>query len=1054
MQIPGLKPLLYFSNFASQTKKIRMKNHQYLNNLTGWIIFIIAAAVYLLTIEPTSSFWDCGEFIASSYKLQVGHPPGAPFFMMLGRIFSLFAMGDVTKVAMMVNIMSALCSSFTILFLFWTITAFAKKAALAEGEMTTAKTIAVLGSGVVGALAYTFSDSFWFSAVEGEVYAMSSFFTAAVVWAMVKWESVADKPHADRWLILIAYLMGLSVGVHLLNLLCIPALAFIYYFKKYEFSWKGFIITAITGVGLLVFIQYGIIPGVVKIAAKFEMLFVNSFGMPFNSGLLVYGIVIVSLVTYGLYFTGQKGMRLANTALLCLTVILIGYSSYAMIVIRSSAKPPMNENEPSNVYSLLAYLNREQYGDRPLAYGQYYSTPLEIDYDKQQYKYKDGTPVYYQGKDKSGKDQYLIADDRKGSIPVYDPKFCTIFPRMYSSEGHHKSAYRNWADIKGKKIKTNRPDVKEVEMPTFGENLTFFFKYQLGHMYFRYFMWNFAGRQNNIQGHGSALEGNWITGIPFIDEGLVGSQENLPEYMAENKAMNKFYLLPLIIGILGLVWQLTKDKKDFFVVFLLFIFTGLAIVVYLNQYPYQPRERDYAYAASFYAFSIWIGFGVYSVFDFLATKLPQGISAGIATALCLIAAPIVMAKDGWNDHSRAGRYSARDFAMNYLNSCEPNAILFTNGDNDTFPLWYAQDVEGIRTDVRVVNLSLLNTDWYIDQMKQKAYESEPLPISFTTDQYRQGTRDYLPIEEITDKAVDLREVMKIVASEVPNAKKEYGDNKINFVPSKRLFIPIDSAQVVSSGYVPKDAAGQVVKQMEWELDKRYILKNDMILLDILSNNNWKRPVYFAVTVGSDNYLGLEDYFQLEGMTYKIVPIKTANENGSIGRVNTSNMFENVMTKFKWGGMKDPSLYMDPETVRLTTGLRLNMARLASSLAEENKKDSAVKVLDLCLQEMPDETIPYNFLMIAVAEAYYKADANDKANAILLRMADIYEHELNYYFSLEPRFVKLVGDDIDQASSVLQRSLSLAMVYDQKEVADKIEKKLDAVMEKNAGKMRK
>ncbi len=1031
-----------------------MKNYQYLNNLTGWIVFIIASAVYLLTIEPTTSFWDCGEFIASSYKMQVGHPPGAPFFMMLGRIFSLFAGDDVTKVAMMVNIMSALCSSFTILFLFWTITGFAKKAALYEGEMTTSKIIAVLGSGVVGALAYTFSDSFWFSAVEGEVYAMSSFFTAAVVWAMVKWESVADKPHADRWLILIAYMMGLSVGVHLLNLLCIPALAFVYYFKKYEFSWKGFILTIIAGMGLLVFIQYGIIPGVVKIAAKFEMLFVNSFGMSFNSGLLVYGIVIVALVTFGLYFTAQKGMRLANTALLCLTVILIGYSSYAMIVIRSSAKPPMNENEPSNVYSLLAYLNREQYGDRPLAYGQYYNTPLAIDYDKQQYKYEDGTPVYYQGKDKTGKDKYLIADDRKSSIPVYDPKYCTIFPRMYSSEGHHKSAYKNWADIKGRKIKTGRPDIKEVELPTFGENLTFFIKYQLGHMYFRYFMWNFAGRQNNIQGHGSALEGNWITGIPFLDEGLVGSQDNLPEYMAENKAMNRFYLLPLILGILGLVWQFSKDQKDFFVVFLLFFFTGIAIVVYLNQYPYQPRERDYAYAASFYAFSIWIGFGVYSVFDFIATKLPQNISAGIAAALCLIAGPVVMAKDGWNDHSRAGRYSARDFAMNYLNSCEPNAILFTNGDNDTFPLWYAQDVEGIRTDVRVVNLSLLNTDWYINQMKMKAYESEPLPISFTQDQYRQGTRDYLPIDEVTDKAVDIREVMKIVASDAPGAKKEYGDHAINFIPTKRLFIPVDSAAVVSSGFVPKDAAGKVVKQMEWELDKRYILKNDMIVLDILANNNWKRPVYFAVTVGSDNYLGLSDYFQLEGMTYKIVPIKTVNENGSLGRVNTAMMYNNVMTKFKWGGMKDPALYMDPETVRLTTGLRLNMARLASSLVEENKKDSAVKVLDLCLQEMPDETIPYNFLMIAVAEAYYKAEATDKANGILLRLADIYEHELNYYYSLEPRFIKLVEDDIDQASSVLQRSLSLAMVYDQKEVADKIEQKLDAVMEKNGGKRKK
>ncbi len=1030
-----------------------MKNYNYLNNLTGWIVFIIASAVYLLTIEPTGSFWDCGEFIASSYKLQVGHPPGAPFFMMLGRIFTLLAGNDVTKVAMMVNIMSALCSSFTILFLFWTITAFAKKVALTEGELTTSKIIVVLGSGVVGALAYTFSDSFWFSAVEGEVYAMSSFFTAAVVWTMVKWESVADKPHADRWLILIAYLMGLSVGVHLLNLLCIPALAFVYYFKKYEFSWKGFIITTIAGVGLLVFIQYGIIPGVVIIAAKFEMLLVNSFGLPFNSGLLVYGIVITALITFGLYTTAQKGMRLANTTLLCLTMILIGYSSYAMIVIRSSAKPPMNENEPSNVYSLLSYLNREQYGDRPLGYGQYYNTPLEIDEDKQQYKYADGTPVYYQGKDKNGKDKYIIADDRKSSIPVYDKKYCTVFPRMYSSQSSHISAYKNWASIKGRKMKTHRPDIKEVVMPTFGENLTFFFKYQLGHMYFRYFMWNFAGRQNNIQGHGSPFEGNWITGIPFIDDGLVGSQEDLPFYMAENKAMNKFYLLPLILGILGLVWQFSKDKKDFFVVFLLFIFTGIAIVVYLNQYPYQPRERDYAYAASFYAFSFWIGFGVYSVFDFLATKLPQNISAGIAGALCLVAAPVVMAKDGWNDHSRAGRYSSRDFAMNYLNSCEPNAILFTNGDNDTFPLWYAQDVEGIRTDVRVVNLSLLNTDWYIDQMKMKAYESEPLPISFTQDQYRQGTRDYLPIEEITDKAVDTRECMKIVASDAPNAKKEYGDHAINFIPTKKLFIPVDSAAVVSSGFVPKDAAGKVVKQVEWELDKRYILKNDMIVLDILANNNWKRPVYFAVTVGSDNYLGLSDYFQLEGMTYKIVPIKTMNENGATGRVNTAVMYDNVMNKFKWGGMKNPALYMDPETVRLTTGLRLNMARLASALVEENKKDSAIKVLDLCIQEMPDQTIPYNFLMIAVAEAYYKANANDKANAILLRMADIYEHELNYYFSLEPRFAKLVEDDIDQASSVLQRSLSLAMVYDQKEVADKIEKKLDTVLEKNGGKKR-
>lgn len=1025
-----------------------MKNYQQLNNITGWIVFAIASAVYLLTIEPTASFWDCGEFIASSYKLQVGHPPGAPLFMMLGRIFTLFAFGDVTKVAMMVNIMSALCSSFTILFLFWTITAFAKKVAMADGEWTSAKTTVVLGSGIVGALAYTFSDSFWFSAVEGEVYAMSSFFTAAVFWAMLKWESVADKPHADRWLILIAYLMGLSVGVHLLNLLCIPALAFIYYFKKFEFSWKGFTVAGIAGMGILVFIQYGIIPGVVKIAAKFEMLFVNSFGLPFNTGLTVYILLVAAGLTYLLYFTAKKGNRLANTITLCVTVILIGYSSYAMIVIRSSAKPPMNENDPSNVFSLLAYLNREQYGDRPLFYGQYYNTPLKINFEKQQYEYADGTPVYYPGKDKNGKDKYLIADDRKASIPVYDPKYCTYFPRMYSSSNGHIAAYKNWADIKGRKIKTNRPDVKELILPTFGENLAFFFKYQLGHMYFRYFMWNFAGRQNNIQGHGSPFEGNWISGISFLDEGLIGSQENLPEYLAKNKAMNKFYLLPLLLGILGLVWQWSKDKKDFFVVFLLFFFTGIAIVIYLNQYPYQPRERDYAYAASFYAFSIWIGFAVYSLYDFIAAKIPQNAAAGLATGVCFLAAPVVMAKDGWDDHSRAGRYSARDFAMNYLNSCEPNAILFTNGDNDTFPLWYAQDVEGIRTDVRVVNLSLLNTDWYISQMKQKAYESEPLPISFTEEQYRQGTRDYLPVDEVTSVGANLRDVLKIVASDAPNAKRSYGDREINFVPAKKLVLPIDSAAVVANGYVPKDAADKVVKQMEWELDKRYILKNDLMVLDILANNNWQRPVYFAVTVGSDNYLGLQDYFQLEGMTYKIVPIKTSSERGQIGRVNTTSMFDNVMNKFRWGGMKYPELYMDPETVRLTTGLRLNLARLATALAEENKLDSAVKVLDLCVQEMPDETIPYNFLMIAVAEAYYKAKADEKADNILLRLAEIYERELNYYFSLKPRFQKLAEDDIDQAASVLQRSLSLAMVYDRQDIADKIEEKFNMVMEQN------
>lgn len=1026
-----------------------MNNYKFLNNTLGWITFAIAAIVYMLTIEPTVSYWDCGEFIAAAYKLQVGHPPGAPLFMLIARVFTLFAGGDVTKVAMCVNMLSGLCNAFTILFLFWTITAFGKKIASLNGEFSPVKMYAVLGSGLVGALAYTFTDSFWFSGVEGEVYAMSSFFTAIVFWMILKWESVADEKHSDRWLILIAYMMGLSIGVHLLNLLAIPALAYVYYFKKHKQpSFPGFLLAGIAGLGSLLIVQYGIIPGVVVLASKFEMFFVNSLKMPFNSGLLVYAFLLVGAIAAGLYFTRKAGFAVANTILLGITVILIGYSSYALIVIRSSANPPMDENDPSNVFSLLAYLNREQYGDRPLFYGQYYNTPLEIDYDKGQYKYKDGKPSYYQGQ-KDGKDRYLIGDDRKETIPVYDPKYCTFLPRMYSSQSNHIQAYKSWADIKGKRIKTGRPDIPELVQPTWFENIKFFVNYQVAHMYGRYFMWNFVGRQNNVQGHGGPNDGNWISGIDFIDSARLTSQKNLPESMANNQGRNKFYFLPLILGLIGLIFHFGANPKDGFIVALLFFFTGLAIVIYLNQYPYQPRERDYAYAASFYAFSIWIGLAVYAIYDFLTKALPGKAAVGTATAVGLLAAPVILAKDGWDDHDRSGRYVVRDFARNYLESCAPNAILFTNGDNDTFPLWYAQEVEGIRTDVRVVNLSLLSTDWYIAQMSRKAYESERLPISLTEDKIRQGTRDFVPI---VDKGIteytDLKRLISFIANDSENTREDYGGKKIDYLPTKKLSLPVDSVFIANSGMIPESQNDKILSSLNWTLDKRYLLKNDLAVLDMLANNEWKRPVYFAVTVGSDSYLDLDDHFQLEGLAYRVVPIKTVSSDGYRGSVNTDAMYDNVMNKFKWGDIKNPNQYMDPETARLTYGLRIHMYRLANTLMEEGKTDSAVAVLDLAMQEMPDETVPYNYLVIPMAETYYQAEQSEKANAIVKRLTERYEGELNYYFNLSKADIRRSESEITEGLTIMEQALALALSYHQKELADDIEERYNAIKEEH------
>lgn len=985
-----------------------MNNFRFLNNITGWVVFLVAAITYGLTIEPTASFWDCGEFIATAYKLQIGHPPGAPFFMIMGRLATLFAFGDVEKVAMMMNLLSAFASAFTILFLFWSITHLARKMvnpdkdALKGGEL-----IGVLGAGVVGALAYTFSDTFWFSAVEGEVYASSSLFTALVFWAMLKWEDVADEPQADRWIILIAYLMGISIGVHLLNLLAIPALAFIYYFRKHrgKITRSGILKTTLVGAFLLGFMQFVFIPGVVSIAAKFELLFKNTFGLPFGTGALVYIILLISALVWAVQYSIKKGKATLSTIINCVIVMLIGYSSYGMILIRSGADTPMDENNPEDVFSLLSYLNREQYGTRPLLYGQYFNAP----YDKQD-PYKDGKVVY--APDYKKNKYIVVADEKANATPNYDPKYSTIFPRMWSNQPQHVRGYKKWANIKG----------PNDRVPSFSENLRFFFTYQLGFMYFRYFMWNFVGRQNDIQGQGEISNGNWKSGINLIDDRRLGTQDNLPPSM-NNKANNKFYFIPLILGIIGLIYQFEKSKRDGLVVFLFFFFTGIAIILFLNQYTNEPRERDYGFAGSFYAFAMWIGFAVLAIQKLLSRFTPHNIAAVVSFALCL-SAPYLMAKGGWDDHDRSHRYTARDYASNYLNSCAPNAILFTNGDNDTFPLWYAQEVEGIRTDVRVVNLSLLNTDWYIEQIRRKAYDSDAVPINMDIDQYRQGVRDQVLIY---DKALpgyqNLNEMLEFVKEDSDfNKLPLQNGSKIEYFPSKKFSLPIDSALVVSNGTVPASLAPFVVKNMEWEINKNYLLKAELMILEIINSSKWSRPIYFAITVGDDSYLGLEKYFQLEGLAYRLVPVQNPpSPSGDFGRVQSDIMYNNLMTdRFKWGGVDKRELYMDENNLRMTMNFRSNFDRLAEQLVLEGKKDSVIKVVDKCFEVLPEMNVPYNYFVVPLSERYYQAGAADKADKVLTRYADILDTELKYYFGQKPAITKKFDNSIQRNMAILKR----------------------------------
>lgn len=1017
-----------------------MKNFRFWNVVCGWGIFAIAAATYLLTIEPTASFWDCGEFISSAHKLDVGHPPGAPFFMLMGHFASLFA-SDVSHVAMCVNALSALASALTILFLFWTITALGRKLVAPN---TIGRSVALLGAGAVGALAYTFSDTFWFSAVEGEVYASSSLFTAVVFWLILKWDECADMDGSDRWLILIMYLMGLSVGVHLLNLLTIPAIVLVYYFRRYEFSWRGVMIAFLASVVILAVILYGIIPGVPTIAGWFELLFTNVFGCPFNTGLYVFIVLTIALLGFGIWRTHTKleqqyseKLRWINTGLIMVAVILIGYSSYAAIVIRSNADTPMDQNSPDNVFSLKAYLNREQYGERPLLYGQTYNAPVELEI-----KGNICIPVQEQGHaqyapapTKEGeRDRYVVTGYKTNY--KYMEQFCMLFPRMWSPNGNHVAAYKEWADIKGRRVKYDYCGQQKTEYcPTFAENLRFFFRYQVNFMYWRYFMWNFAGRQNDLQSYGEISKGNWISGISFLDNARLGDQSALPTELRENKGHNVYYMLPLLLGILGIVWQIKQKKKvgegvkakwcsegwrSFAITFLLFFLTGLAIVVYLNQTPYQPRERDYAYAGSFYAFCIWIGFAVLALTDWLGRAIKnervQVVVATLVTLVCLLV-PVQMASQNWDDHDRSNRYPCRDFGANYLKSCEKNAIIFSNGDNDTFPLWYNQEVEGVGTDIRVCNLSYLQTDWYIAQMKRPYYGSPALPITWEYKDFMPGTNEVVAVDNRIGQPLAVDKAFEFLRSEDPRTKKD-GEN---YIPTNQLYIEGENGEHIN------------IKSA-----RRYT-RSEMMIMEMLSQiskSGWERPIYFASTVGGDYYLGLEPYFECTGMAYRITPTRSAN--GQI-RYNTEEMYENLMHRFAYGNMNQPGVYIDENTMRMCRTHRMMFMYLAENLYYKGDYDRTREVMDYADKVLPGNNVSYDYSSASMAAIYLalgtEADV-EKANNIFTAVADNAIEYLEWCDSLNKRLRKSVQGVVNQQLGMLGYVLRNAEQYHQTELFDK------------------
>ena len=1126
-----------------------MKQYRLVDNIFGWVAFIIAAFTYCSTIEPTASFWDCPEFITTAYKQEIGHPPGAPFFMLLGNFFTHFA-SDTTQVAKMVNTMSALLSAVCIMFLFWTITHLARRLVISDwNELTTSKLIAIEASGMVGALIYTFSDTFWFSAVEGEVYAFSSAFTAVVFWLILKWEDHADEPHSDRWLVLIAYMTGLSIGVHLLNLLCIPAIVLVYYYKKVPHAnLKGSLLALFLSFLVVVAVLYGVVPGIITVGGWFELFFVNTLGCPFNTGEIVYIICLVASVIWGIYETcnaseknekkqniafvlgfGMLGIpfygygwtaaitgiivlvilwfvlgykrkqevvtgvdestgiakkkmqllplisaRVKNTALLCMLMLMIGYSSYALIVIRSSANPPMDQNSPEDIFTLGSYLSRDQYGDRPLFYGQAYTSQVALEVDGNMCKpvMKEGAPVY-QRKEKASadeKDSYFVVSHKNKYIYAQN----MLFPRMYSSA--HAQAYEDWmGGVEGTEIPYDRcGESMMVKMPSQFDNIRFFLSYQCNFMYWRYFMWNFAGRQNDIQGNGEPEHGNWITGFSFIDDSLYGDQSKLPDDLKENKGHNVFYCMPLILGLIGLFWQAwyTRKKKvmkngkeeevllpigiqQFWIVFFLFFMTGLAIVIYLNQTPMQPRERDYAYAGSFYAYAIWCGLGVLAIIDILKRKMKlSGTAVTAIVAVVTLLVPIQMASQTWDDHDRSNRYTCRDFGQNYLMSLQEkgNPIIFTNGDNDTFPLWYNQEVEGVGTDARVCNLSYLQTDWYIDQMMRPAYNSPSVPITWPRLDFCSGTNEYVSVEPEAKK-----QILDFYKQDPENAKKQFGDEPfelknilknwvrsknpdMHFIPTDTLYVTIDKEAVKKSGMMM--ASDSIPDKMVISLaGKSALYKGDLMMLEMLAQCNWTRPLYVALTVSEENYMNLGDNFVQEGLVNRITPF-TTNVPGA-KRFDTEKTYHMIMTRFKFGNLKQKGLYIDETTMRMCYTHRRLLGQTALQLIAEGKKQKAINILKKAEVEIPTYNVPLDYLNggIDMARGWLMTGQKAKGKEYVEAIWKNASQYLNYYLSLpNDRFLQAEHDCIRQIMIMQSICEAAGMVSPQLE--QKYEKQLN------------
>ncbi|MGJ8591131.1 MAG: glycosyltransferase family 117 protein [Aquaticitalea sp.] len=1073
------------------------------NTITGWIVFAISLLVYGLTIEPTVSFWDAGEYILTSAKLQVGHPPGAPLFQMLGAFFSMFAL-EPSQIGAMLNMMSAVASAFTILFMFWTITMLLVKLAsiVTPSEEETSENanislsknqyVAILGSGLVGSLAFTFTDSFWFNAVETEVYAMATLIMAVLFYLSLRWEQDMDEPRGNRWLILIAFVIGLSFGVHFMGLLTIPAIGLIYYFKNYKtITVKNFIIANVVSAAILLFIFKLLLPNALKIFSISEIFFVNTFGLPFNSGTVIAGLIVIGLFYYGLTYTRKKGHTNANTLILCLIFIFVGFSSWVMLPIRANANVVINENNPSSARELLAYYNLEQYPKTHLFYGPLF-TEVYTGLDEDE-PYVDAKPKYEKD-EKTGK--YIIVNDYIKADQNYNSSHAQVLPRMWSSENAEnymmftglldfslKADYQMQNELRAivaefrQNVAAGKVDYEDyntflkqfgqyldIEKPSLVQNIGYMFEYQFGYMYWRYFMWNFTGRQDDLQGKYDDLHGNWISGINLIDEWHLGmSQDNLPSDVKNNKGRNTYYFLPLILGLIGLFFLFHQDKKRFWVLLVFFLMTGLAIQFYTNVRPFEPRERDYSVVGSFYVFAIWIGFGVYAIFDALRKSVKSSILAPAITLACLVLVPGILAANNWDDHDRSNKETAHSMALAYLESCAPNAILFTIGDNDTFPLWYAQEIEGIRRDVRVVNTSLFQTDWYIDQMKRKAYDSDPIPSQMTHDQYKYGTRDYIPKREITQDTLNIKDFMDFILSENPRTKFKYileqeGEDTSrmpsqmvngNYFPTKFVRIPVNKEEVLKNGIVQQKDADKIVDDIVIEIKGSAIYKNRLLMLDIVANNDWKRPIYFTGgSFGDDDYIWMKDYLQLDGLCYKLVPIKTKVDRANpfdMGRVDTDLMYEKVMA-WDWGN-SGTDIYYDVETRKNGITYRGNLARLIEQLINEDKLDKAEKIADLAMAKMPVDDYGYYTLLEPYISAYYEIGTKEKARRLYMDVSNKYQESLTYYSSLtienQTRLLEEIVTDIERYRGLVD----VLVAYGDEEFAMQETQKFNKYLEK-------